>query len=172
MGVNFCRKSQELDELFNSDVIEPRRVRGFLFCQILNLFTSTWKRTKVVLTALYLGEGSKTRKGSLAFGNSDPYIISLFLNLLRKCYKIDEKKFRCTIQCRADQNIKNLEEFWTSVTKIPLVQFYKARIDPRTIGKPSKKLDYKGVCRIDCFSGEIYLELMQIPKIIYKGLVA
>jgi len=124
---------------------------------------------KIALAMLYLGEGSKSSKGSLMFGNSDPVIIKLFVNLLRYCYKIDENKFRCTLQCRADQNIKKLEKFWAEITKIPLSQFYKARIDPRTIGKPSKKPDYKGVCRIDYFSAEIFIELMKIADIIYKG---
>lgn len=125
---------------------------------------------KIALAMLYLGEGSKNpKRGSLMFGNSDPLVMNLFLRLLRYCYKIDESKFRCTLQCRADQNIKKLEKFWSQIIKIPLSQFYKARIDPRTIGKPSKKLDYKGVCRIDYFSADLYIELLQIPKIIYKS---
>ena len=90
------------------------------------------------------------------------------MHLLRFCYNIDEKKFRCTLQCRVDQNIPKLEKFWGEITKIPLSQFYKARIDPRTIGKTSKNIDYKGVCRIDYFSADIFLDLMQIPKTIYK----
>jgi len=31
-------------------------------------------------------EGSRRTKGSIMFGNSDPLIIGLFLNLLRFCY--------------------------------------------------------------------------------------
>jgi hypothetical protein len=125
--------------------------------------------SKIALAMLYLGEGSKNQRGSLMFGNSDPFIISLFLHLLRYCYDINESKFRCTLQCRADQNIKKLEKFWFKITRIPLSQFYKARIDPRTIGKKSKKLDYKGVCRIDYFSADLFWELKQIIKTIYKG---
>lgn len=125
--------------------------------------------SKIALAMLYLGEGAKNQRGSLMFGNSDPFIISLFLRLLRYCYNIDETKFRCTLQCRADQNIKKLEKFWLKITKIPLSQFYKARVDPRTIGKKSKKLDYKGVCRIDYFSAELFIEIKQIAKIIHKG---
>jgi len=122
--------------------------------------------SKIALAMLYLGEGSKKQLGSLMFGNSDPATVKLFLELLRYCYKIDENKFRCTLQCRADQNIKKLEKFWSDVSKIPPTQFYKARIDPRTIGKPSKKLDYKGVCRIDYFSGDIFMELKQIIAVV------
>lgn len=126
---------------------------------------------KIALAVLYLGEGAKSpKRGYLMFGNSDPLIIDLFLQLLRRCYNIDEKKFRCTLQCRADQNIKKLEKFWARITNIPSSQFYKARPDPRTIGKPSRKLDYKGVCRIDYFSAEIFFELMKIPRILHGGL--
>lgn len=125
---------------------------------------------KIALAMLFLGEGSKTRKGSLIFGNSDPLVIRLFLSLLRYCYNIDETKFRCTLQCRADQKIKQLEKFWSKITEISLSQFYKARIDPRTIGKPTKNLEYKGVCRIDYFSGDIFMELKQIIEVVFEGL--
>src|SRR3989344_1469742 len=107
-------------------------------------------------------------RGSLRFGNSDSFIIGLFLNLMRKYYKVDEKKFRCTILCRADQNVVDLEKFWQEITKIPKSQFYKARIDARTIGKPSQKINYRGVCAIDYFSADTFLDLMQIPKTVFK----
>src|SRR5258708_4648688 len=68
---------------------------------------------KIALAMLYLGEGAKMRKASLMFGNSNPAVIALFLRLLRRCHLIDEKKFRCTVQCRADQNIKALQVFWS-----------------------------------------------------------
>jgi hypothetical protein len=116
---------------------------------------------KISLAVLYLGEGSKNRS-SLTFGNSDPAIISLFLRLLRYCYKIDEGKFRCTLQCRADLDIQKLEKFWSDITNIPLSKFYKARVDPRTIGKISKNPEYKGVCRIDYFSADIFNELTKV----------
>jgi hypothetical protein len=122
---------------------------------------------KIALAMLYLGEGNKNRKkGSLVFGNSDPATVSLFMTFLRNVYEIDEKKFRCTLLCRADQNIKKLEKLWSETTKVPLSQFYKARIDPRTIGKPTKKKEYKGVCKIDYFSAKVFAELLEIPKIL------
>jgi len=79
---------------------------------------------KVALITLYLGEGSKnSARSSLTFGNSDPKVIDLFLTLVRKCYKIDETKFRCTIQCRADQDIKALENFGAGPLKPPRAGF-------------------------------------------------
>jgi len=125
---------------------------------------------KIALAILYITEGSKTNKGSMTLGNSDPSIIKLFLHLLRLCYKVDESKFRCTLQCRADQKIEELEKFWANITKISLSQFYKAQIDPRTINKPSLKSDYKGVCRINYFSAEAFFDLMSVAKVICMGL--
>lgn len=125
---------------------------------------------KVALAMLFLAEGSKSKKASLTFCNSDPFVIELFLHLLRSCYKLSEEKFRCTVQCRADQDVHQLELFWSDVTHIPADHFSKAQVDKRTIGKPTKKETYKGVCRIDYFSAHIFNDLSQVTKIIYKGL--
>lgn len=122
---------------------------------------------KIVLVSLYLGEGSKNpKRGSVMFGNSDPRVIKLFLNLIRKCYKINESKFRCTVQCRAGQNIKELERFWQNVTKIPTDQFYGSRIDLRTVGQKLKKPEYKGVCRIDYFSADMLNDILKAIEVI------
>jgi len=185
----WCNKiyiTNKIKKIIDRKIIENRK-KGMEIAQIINkekrkkylksiadrnkklaLSLRNKDTAKITLATLYLREGAKTRSGSLMFGNSDPYIISLFLYLLRFCYNIDEKKFRCTVQCRASQDTIKLEKFWRKITKIPSSQFYKTRIDPRTIGKPSKKLNYKGVCRIDYFSADIFLDLMQIPKTIYK----
>lgn len=120
---------------------------------------------KLALLMLYWCEGAKAIRGSVVFGNSDPKMIRLFLALMRKCYTINEEKFRATVQCRADQDPQALALYWSDITKISLEQFYKPRIDPRTIGKPSKQLDYKGVCRIDYFSAKVYHELLAARSI-------
>lgn len=127
---------------------------------------------KIALAMLYLGEGKKKTSSYLSLGNSDPKIIRLFLSLLRSAYVIEENKFRCIVQCRADQDTKALENFWSGLTSIPLEKFYTARIDPRTIGKPSRKLDYKGVCVINYFSADIFWELMKIGELTANGPIA
>lgn len=125
---------------------------------------------KIIIAMLYWGEGSKTDKGAITLGGSDPRLIRSFLSLLRYCYNINEDRFRCTLQCRADQDTEDLERFWSKVTKIPRKQFYKARIDSRTIGKRSRKIDYKGVCRIDYFSADVFNEIMKIIEVVSMGL--
>jgi len=126
---------------------------------------------KIMLAMLYLGEGTKNRKGDLLFANSNPDIIKLYLKLLRKCYTIDESKFRCTVQCRADHDTVKLEKFWLNITKISAKQLYKTRIDPRTVGKKSKKPNYMGVCCINYFSADIFNEVKKIMELFCsKGL--
>ena len=121
---------------------------------------------KIALAMLYLGEGSKRSRGRLSLGNSDPDVIRLYLRLLQTSYKIDKRKLRCTVQCRADQKIESLIKYWSEVTDLPRSQFYKTQVDPRTIGKPSKKKEYRGVCRIDYLSGHLFNEVIIIGKIL------
>lgn len=126
---------------------------------------------KVILSVLYLGEGTKWKYHSgLMLGNSDLNTIKLYIKLLNICYGIPATSLKCRISHRADQNLKSLERFWSKETGIPSTNFYKAIPDPRTIGKPTKRKDYKGVCVITCAGTHIQLELEAIPGIILSGL--
>lgn len=75
---------------------------------------------KIALAMLCLGEASKydPKTGRRFYlGNTDPRII--FIELLKRCFRFDMEKVRCTVQCRADQNTEKLERYWRRVTKIP-----------------------------------------------------
>lgn len=125
---------------------------------------------KAVLCILFAAEGSRNiKRACVIFGNSDPEIIQLFLRLLRTCYQLDEKKLRCTVQHRADQDPAKLAKYWTKVTGIPISQFHKALMDPRTIGKPTERKTYMGVCRITYFSARILLDLVAGSKVLTQG---
>jgi hypothetical protein len=116
----------------------------------------------IALSMLCLGEASKTN--NLYLGSSDVRIIKLFLGLLQKCFPYDLEKVRCTIQCRADQDILELEEYWVRESGIPKRLFYKTRIDPRTVGKPTLRREYRGVLKVSYFSSEIQKTL----KVLYN----
>lgn len=126
---------------------------------------------KVALAMLYLGEGSKWKSHrGLMLGSSDPTIIRLYMKLLRLCYGITAARMKCRISYRADQDIKKLERYWSHITKVPLKNFYKTIPDPRTVGKATKRTDYKGVCVITYGSTKIQLELEMIPGILLEGI--
>lgn len=125
---------------------------------------------KIVCGVLYLCEGAKypsTR--CLIFGNSDPYIIRCFLALLRNHFGIQETKLRCRVVGRYDQDICELQQFWSEVTNIPPHHFYKTKADIRTKGKPTQRKDYKGVCMIQYPSTSLQFLLQSIGQVIVKN---
>lgn len=126
---------------------------------------------KIALSTLCLGEASKYKASkSFSLGNSDPRIIYIFLSLLKKCFDFNIEKVRCTVQCRADQNTQELERYWQEQTGIPKRLFYKTRIDPRTIGKKTKKKDYMGVLRVNYIDTKVQLELESLSNLVYNQL--
>ncbi len=129
------------------------------------------KISKIALSFLYLGEGAKWKSHrGLQLGSSDPKIVLLYIKLLKKCYGIDINKFRCYICYRADQNFNKLKKYWAGILGIPLTSFYKSKPDIRTVGKPTKNKDYKGVCVLSCAGTNIQQELELIPNLILEGL--
>lgn len=124
------------------------------------------RRAKMVaLAILYLGEGSKwqgSRTPKLV--SADPMIIRLYIDLLRECYGVSVTRMYARVQHRADQNSEELVKYWSSITGIE--KFYPCYVDKRTIGKPTKKTNYKGVCSVGCAGSYIQLELAEIAGII------
>lgn len=125
----------------------------------------------VALAMLYLGEGAKWQ-GSRAprLGSSDPEIIQLYIHLLRACYGIELGSLRARVQCRADQDLCALTQYWSKVTGIQAEKFYLGYIDKRTIGKKTVKAGYRGVCTISCAGTHIQLELAEISSIIGEAM--
>lgn len=130
---------------------------------------------KIILSILYICEGAKWKSHrGIMFGNSDPDMIRFFIFLLINCYHVNKNSIRCRVSYRADQDIKVLERFWSRATGIPLIHFFKTKPDPRTIGKITKKSNYKGVCVVTCKGTDIQLELETIARLLfsYNGPVA
>lgn len=119
---------------------------------------------------LYLGEGAKWKgRRGLMLGSSDPNIAKLYLNLIMSCYDLKLRDFKFRIQHRADQNYRKLLTFWASSLGASTTSFYAPYIDKRTIGKPTLKPNYMGVCSISCAGTHIQLELEQIAAIICEA---
>ncbi len=128
---------------------------------------------KIALAMLCLGEASKHNPKTgrtFSLGSSDPRIVILFLRLLKQCFSFDGEKIRATVQCRADQDPDVLKAHWQEITGIPSRLFYKPLIDPRTVGKPTKKPGYNGVLRIDYFDTKVQLELESLADLVYNEL--
>lgn len=126
--------------------------------------------SKLICGILYLCEGAKYPSSRyLYLGNSDPKIISFFINALRKYYKIDENKLRFGIGYRWDQNFQKLKNYWSRITKIPKSRCLNSIPDLRTKGKPTLRKDYMGICRIIYYNTTLQFELQSIGETILKG---
>jgi len=103
----------------------------------------------LALAMLYLGEGSKRSSfRGLRLGSSDPQIVKLYINLLKIVFGVDVNDMRVGLGYRYNQDINLLKDYWSNITGISKDHFYNTIPDPRTIGKPTKKTDYMGVCAI------------------------
>jgi hypothetical protein len=139
--------------------------------RLLTKFKKDKDIKKIALAILYLGEGSKWKSHrGLMLGSSDPGITKLYIRLLKDIYSIPKDSLRGRILYRADQNIKELTRFWSKITGLKNEYFYKTKPDSRTIGKPTKNKEYKGVCVISCAGTKNQLELEIIAKMICMGL--
>jgi hypothetical protein len=162
-------KAIEANRVKRCKFLEELKVKNFPIASQVCQFETA----KIALSMLCLGEASKYKTGSGHFclGNSNPKIIQLFLELLKKTYDYNPEKVRCTVQCRADQNTEVLETYWQEVTGIPKQKFYKSRIDKRTIGIPTLRSDYYGVLKVDYLNTKVQLDLECLAELVYNEVI-
>lgn len=127
---------------------------------------------KSILSALYWAEGAKYKGVSgLKFVNTDPILLNFYISLLRKCYKINETKFRIRLHLHYYHNIRNTKKFWSDLLDVPLNQFTSVYIKKRSKKKRFRK-NFMGICFINYLNSGIRKELMelnnQLQKIITK----
>lgn len=87
---------------------------------------------------IYIGEGSKTT-GSIRIINSDPRILAVMIDWLKKICGLKIENFSLAIHLYPDINIEEALEFWSKTTGIPKNQFGKTQIDKRTDKKMFKR---------------------------------
>lgn len=117
----------------------------------------------------YLCEGTKLRKNnkykntyyySIEFTNSDPVLVKLFIEFLRKIIKIDEPKLKCQIFIYNDLIKEDLEGFWSKITGIKLNNFNKTIIlRPKNM---TNKLNLRGTCKLRYYNKNAFLKLNEL----------
>jgi hypothetical protein len=75
-------------------------------------------------TMLYAGEGAKT-DGCVKLANSDPRMIAVFCDWLRRFFEVDESRLRVHLYLHEGLDLDLAIEFWAALTEIPATQFYK-----------------------------------------------
>jgi predicted DNA-binding protein YlxM (UPF0122 family) len=124
--------------------------------------TQYLKELRVAGAMLYWGEGFKSEKGSIVdFTNSDYKMIIIFLNFLRRIYRINEKKLRVLLYCYSNQDTKKLINFWSRLTKIPEDQFTKPYIRKDFDTNTHRKMQ-NGLIHIRYCDKKLFLEIMKL----------
>lgn len=125
---------------------------------------------KSMLAMLYSAEGARYKGVSgLVFVNTDAKMAQLFITLLRKCYKLDESKFRIRLHLHYYHNIKKSKKIWSELLDIPLSQFNKIYIKKRSKTKRFRK-NFGGICLISYLDSNIRREVMEIFEQLYLSI--
>ena len=89
---------------------------------------------------LYMGEGSKTTKGTTALTNTNPSILKLFIKWLN-LHDVKKEKIKVQLHLYSDMNIEKQVTFWSKELAIPKNQFRKPHIKKNN----SQDISYKGL---------------------------
>jgi len=74
---------------------------------------------------LYWGEGTKSNKGTIRLGNTDPALIEKFIEFLVKIYGIKKKDLKFGLQIFSDMSPEKALQFWLKCLKVDRSQFQK-----------------------------------------------
>lgn len=120
----------------------------------------TKKEKVLILCALYWAEGNKT---DFVLTNTDPQLISVFINSLRQVLNITDDQLRISIRLYEDLDKDKSLTFWSQVVGIPKERFLSTSI---LSGKKKGKLEY-GMCRVRVVKGgDLLKKVMSINKVI------
>lgn len=107
----------------------------------------------MILATLYWCEGSKK---DFNFMNSDPEMISLFVNLLRTELGIPTDKIRLSIRVFQTQNENFLKKYWSELLNVPLSNFASSE---KVTGSKQNKIIH-GMCRVRVLKGGLLLKYL------------
>lgn len=142
--------------------VKEERKNLFSAKEIVDNIKRDLYHNKLYCSLLFWCEGGKTYKAGVRFYNSDPILVKTFLNLFRKSFKINEKKFRILMHLHEYHDEEAQKKFWSKLTKIPKSQFNMTFQKPHT--KKRIKENYPGCVALYYHDRVIARELRAIYK--------
>lgn len=79
---------------------------------------------------LFWGEGNKANRHAVRIGNTDPALLRVFLQFLKKIFDIDQTKLRFGLQIFSDTPEHSAKAFWKQELNLHDSQFQKVIITP------------------------------------------
>lgn len=97
---------------------------------------------------IYWGEGTKSKTNSARVANTDPHLLRMFRQFLRKVCQVREDKIHYSIVCFNDTSPTTARDYWSNQLEISGDKFGKITQIP-TQGKGTyKKKSQFGVCTL------------------------
>ncbi|HEY9584639.1 MAG TPA: hypothetical protein VJI33_03635 [Candidatus Paceibacterota bacterium] len=92
---------------------------------------------------IYWGEGDKASKNNFRISNSDPLMVRLFLDFLRKVCRVDEGRIRANILVYPDIDSSEALKFWSQKIGLSKNQFTRPTI---IVGRHKTRKIHYGIC--------------------------
>jgi hypothetical protein len=118
------------------------------------------EQLKLIGIILYLGEGSKTNRGTVAVANSDPDVIKIMARFLREVCKVSENKLRGHIHTFIHANIEKTEKYWSKISGMSRNQFYKTYTKPSSASLQKRQTLPFGTFSISVNDTKLFLTIM------------
>jgi len=126
------------------------------------------RELKLMGIALYWAEGSKTRRGTVQFSNSDPKLVQIMMRFFRKICRVPRRKFRGHIFLHPHLSDKKAKEYWHNISGIPLNQFYKTSKQQSRASKGKKDTLPFGTFCIQICNTELFLKIKGWMERVYE----
>lgn len=112
----------------------------------------------ISISMLYWGEGDKS-KNTAGLSNSNPYMLILFIDFLKRYYKCRDEDIRIKINARLNNGIckKEIEKYWLNKLCLPKSCLTKTTLNRHSHFSQKKKvgkLPY-GTCRVQVYNTRI-----------------
>jgi hypothetical protein len=116
------------------------------------------KQLWLIGVMLYWAEGGKTQN-LVRFSNSDPRMIKIMMFFFRRVCEVPEVKFRAHIHIHPHLDHKKAEKYWSTVSGIRSMQFYKTyRIPNKSSQNKKDSLPY-GTLDVYVMNSELFYKI-------------
>lgn len=173
---SLSRWLQEVPYEPRKDALERRRVASIRNGQILHdrkldrvskivrkakseMGSLTLQSLKLLGAMAYWCEGSKTNDSIVKFTNSDPGLVRLMAHWFRSVCKVPDDKLKVHVRIHKDIDQLKAKEYWSSVTGIPMKQFYRTTYkESDSKGKRGNRLPY-GIASIIICDTDLFYQI-------------
>jgi len=125
------------------------------------------KNLKLIGVMLYWAEGGKTQR-TVRFSNGDPEMIKIMMVFFRRYCLVPEEKFRGYIHIHPHLDHRVAEKYWSSVSGIPLDQFFKTYRKKNISSKNLKNSLPHGVFDIYVMDTKLFYKIVGWAKGIFS----